>query len=291
MWAYRSVFYQIYPLGFVGAPFVNDHQVINRLQKVQDWIPHFQELNINAIIFNPVFQSKTHGYDGMDYLKIDERLGSNRDFQMLVKALHQAQLKVIVDGVFNHVGRGFWAFQDVLKNRQLSKYCSWFQLDFQKNTLYNDGFFYEAWENHFELVKLNLNNPEVVDYLLGCVKSWIIDFDIDGLRLDVAYSLPVVFMQKLRSFCTSLKPDFFLFGEIIHGDYSLLMNSQTLHSVTNYQAYKGLWSSFNSLNFFEIAHTFKEHYLEKYPNTHEINFLDNHDVNRIASQVSGVLRG
>ena len=145
----------------------------------------------------------------------------------------------------------FWAFQDVLKNRESSPYVNWFgRIAFDGNSNYNDGLWYEGWEGHFELVKLNLQNPAVVDYLLSCVQKWITEFDIDGLRLDVAYSLDRNFMHRLRNFCAELKPDFALIGEVLFGDYNLIVNDELLHSCTNYECYKGLYSSFNDRNLF-----------------------------------------
>jgi monofunctional chorismate mutase len=286
MWYKQSVFYQIYPLGFTNSPKKNDGIVVNRISKVNDWINHFNSLGINTILFNPVFESDTHGYDTIDYRIIDQRLGSNQDFENVCNNLHKNNIKVVLDGVFNHVGRNFWAFKDVLENKENSKYQNWFKVDYNGNTVFNDGFYYKAWENHYELVELNLENDEVISYLFECIKYWIEEFDIDGLRLDVAYSLNEDFLRKLRTFTTSIKDDFYLVGETLHGDYSRIMNDSMLHSVTNYQAYKGLWSSFNSMNLFEIEHTFQEHYINKYPHTKELNFVDNHDVNRIATMLN-----
>ena len=255
MWANESVFYQIYPLGFCGAPFENDGQCVNRISKVSDWIDHMTKLGINAIYFSPVFESDTHGYNTRDFRKIDCRLGTNEDFAKVCKDLHKAGIKVVLDGVFNHVGRGFWAFQDVLKNREGSAYKDWFYINFGGNSNYNDGLWYEGWEGHFDLVKLNLNNPQVVDHILECVSKWVSEFDIDGLRLDVAYCLDRNFMKRLRAHCSSIKEDFFLVGEIIHGDYKQIVNDEMLQSCTNYECYKGMYSSFNSMNMFEICHS------------------------------------
>ena len=187
MWAYKSVFYQIYPLGFCGAPFENDGNLEHRIEKVYDWIEHIKKTGCNAIYFSPVFESDTHGYNTRDYFKIDCRLGTNDDFKKIVKVLHENGIKVVLDGVFNHVGRGFWAFKDVLENRQNSQYKDWFNINFDGNSNYNDGLWYEGWEGNFDLVKLNLHNEDVVNHLLSAVKFWVDEFDIDGLRLDVAY--------------------------------------------------------------------------------------------------------
>ena len=171
MWATNSVFYQIYPLGFCGAPKCNDGQSVPRIRKVVDWIPHIKKLNVDAIYFSPVFESDRHGYDTRDYTKIDCRLGSNEDFAFVCKALRENGIRVVLDGVFNHVGRGFFAFRDVLQHREQSVYKDWFHISFEGNSCYNDGLWYEGWEGHFELVKLNLENPNVIEYLFACIKG------------------------------------------------------------------------------------------------------------------------
>ena len=287
MWAYESVFYQIAPLGFCGAPLENDGVIVPRIRKVVDWIPHIRALGADAVYFCPVFDADRHGYDTRDYGRLDGRLGTNEDFSTVCKALHGAGIRVVLDGVFNHVGRGFWAFQDVLRNREASSYRDWFFLDFNRDDGYHDGLWYEGWEGHYELVKLNLRNEEVVRHLLDRIREWVERFDIDGLRLDVASCLDRDFLRRLRAFCDGLKPDFFLVGEMLHGDYNELVNDQMLHSVTNYECYKGLYSSFNSRNLFEIAHSLLRQFGPEgwtlYKGKHLFNFVDNHDVTRIAS--------
>lgn len=290
MWAYESVFYQIYPLGFCGAPFENDGVLTSRIKKVEEWIPHMKKLGINAIYFSPVFDSEYHGYDTRDFRKIDPRLGTNEDFADVVKELHKNDIRVIIDGVFNHVGREFFAFKDVQEKKWESQYKDWFNLNFDGNSSYNDGFWYEGWEGYYNLVKLNLRNDNVVNYLLDCIKSWVEEFDIDGLRLDVAYLLDHDFMRRLRAFSKDLKEDFFLLGEMLHGDYNTIVNDNMLHSATNYECYKGLYSSFNSMNMFEIAHSIQRQFGKEqwclYRGKHLLTFVDNHDVNRIASTLT-----
>lgn len=290
MWAYESVFYQIYPLGFCGAPFENDGNQESRILKVIDWIPHIEKLGANAIYFSPVFDSDTHGYNTRDYTKIDCRLGTNEDFREVCGKLHEAGIKVVLDGVFNHVGRGFWAFQDVLQNREGSRYRDWFHIDFGGNSNYNDGLWYEGWEGNYDLVKLNLRNEEVIQHIFSAVKGWIEEFDIDGLRLDVAYCLDRDFLKRLRQFTDSQKADFFIVGETLHGDYNQWMNDEMCHSVTNYECYKGLFSSFNSMNMFEICHSLARQFGPEnwtlYKGKHLLSFVDNHDVSRIASNLN-----
>ena len=287
MWAYNSIFYQIYPIGFCGAPLSNDGIVTPRIRKVLDWTDYLQSLGVDSILLNPIFESDNHGYDTRDFKKIDCRLGTNEDFKEVCEDLHKHNVKIVLDGVFNHVGRGFWAFKDVQEKKWDSPYKDWFHISFDGNSCYDDGFWYEGWEGHFELVKLNLQNPAVVDYLMECVKYWIDEFDIDGLRLDVAYSLDHNFMRRLRSYTQELKPDFALIGEVLFGDYNIIVNDEMLHSCTNYECYKGLYSSFNCMNMFEIAHSLHRQFGSDqwciYRGKHLMTFVDNHDVTRLAS--------
>lgn len=289
MWSDNQIFYQIYPLGFCGCPKENDGICRNRIGQISQWIFHFKKLGITSIYFSPIFESDRHGYDTRDYKKVDVRLGSNADFALLCKELKDNGIRIVLDGVFNHVGRGFWAFQDVLAHRESSAYKDWFHIDFYGNSCYNDGFYYEGWEGHYELVKLNLHNPVVTDYLFNCIRGWIEEFDIDGLRLDVAYCLDHGFMQNLRRFCKNIKEDFFLLGEVLFGDYNRIVNPDMLDSCTNYECYKGLYSSFNDLNFFEISHSLNRQFGKDpytiYSKKHLLAFVDNHDVNRIASML------
>ncbi|MBR2992856.1 MAG: cyclomaltodextrinase [Clostridiales bacterium] len=287
MWYEEAVFYQIYPLGFCGAPFDNDGKPESRILKVLDWIPHMKKLGINAIYFSPVFESDTHGYNTRDYGLIDTRLGTNDDFKKVVDRLHKEGIKVVLDGVFNHVGRGFWAFKDVQEKRWDSPYKDWFHLSFDGNSNYNDGFWYEGWEGNYDLVKLNLRNPAVIDHILDKVNYWIDFFDIDGLRLDVAYCLDHEFLRRLREFTDGKKNEFFLLGEVLHGEYGRMLNEMHLHSITNYQCYKGIYSSFNSANMFEIMHSLMRLFGPEdwtvCRGAHLLSFADNHDVTRIAS--------
>ena len=287
MWADESVFYQVYPLGMCGAPHENDGRLEHRIRRVLDFIPHLQKLGVNAVLFNPLFESDAHGYDTRDYRKVDVRLGTNEDLKEVCDALHKAGMKVIFDGVFNHVGRGFFGFRDVQEKKWDSEYKNWFNISFDGNDAYNDGFWYEGWEGHYELVKLNLRNEATVQYLLDTVKFWTEEFGIDGLRLDVAYCLDKDFLRRLKGFCSGLKSDFFLVGEILGGDYRTVCGNGLCDSATNYECYKGLYSSFNSMNMFEIIHSLIRQFGSDpwtlYRGYHLFTFVDNHDVTRVAS--------
>lgn len=299
MWFDEAVIYQIYPLGMCGAPAGNsdftedglkwqdEQRDMHRILRVLDWVEHISKLGADCVIFNPVFDSDAHGYDTRDYKVIDARLGTNEDFKKVCDALHAHGIKVMLDGVFNHVGRGFKAFRDVCEKKWDSPYKDWFHISFDGNTNYNDGFWYESWEGCNELVKLNLSNPEVKDCLFDAVRSWVDEFDIDGLRLDVAYLLDRNFLRELRGFVKGLKPDFALMGETLHGDYNIWMNDEACDSVTNYECYKGLYSSFNSANMHEISYSLNRQFGSEnwclYTGKHLMSFLDNHDVSRIAT--------
>lgn len=296
MWAFESTFYQIYPIGFCGAPLHNDGIQEHRIKRVAEWADYLEELGVGAVLLNPVFESSAHGYDTRDFTKIDCRLGTNDDFVEVVRELHDHGIRVVLDAVFNHVGREFWAFQDVREKRWDSPYRDWFFINFEGDSAFGDGFWYEGWEGCFDLVKLNLRNPAVVEYLLDIVRAWRYEFDIDGLRLDVAYSLDHDFIRRLRQVANDITAasepgrDFVLIGETLHGDYSQIVNDGMLHSCTNYECYKGLYSSFNSRNMFEIAHSLHRQFGGDpwciYQGLHLLSFADNHDVTRLASILS-----
>ncbi|MCX7921594.1 MAG: alpha-amylase family glycosyl hydrolase [Clostridia bacterium] len=290
-WFEEAVFYHIYPLGFCGALYENDYTStpLIRLDDINDeWQSHISDLGIGAVLLGPIFESKYHGYDTADFFLVDRRLGSNTAFKDLVAKLHSRNIKVVLDGVFNHVGRDFWAFRDVRINGINSKYANWFYIHENCQSPYHDTFSYESWEGHYDLVRLNLTNTDVRNHILSAVSYWIKEFDIDGIRVDVAYCIEPDFLRQLSSLCKSEKSDFWLMGEMIHGDYNKIVNSQMLDSSTNYECYKGLYSSHNDRNYFEIAYSLNRQFGDSgiYKNLLLYNFVDNHDVNRVASVLS-----
>ena len=284
-WYERGVFYHMYPLGMTGAPKHNDAtEVTNRFKELDKWIPHIRSLGCSAIYIGPVFESASHGYDTRDYKLVDRRLGDNDSFRNFVAQCHQEGIKVIVDGVFNHTGREFFAFKDIQEKRRDSPYKDWYKgVNFDWQSPCGDSFGYEAWQGHFELPCLNLFNPDVRSYLFDVIRFWIDEFDIDGIRLDCANVLDFNFMKEMRSRTETMKEDFWLMGEVIHGDYSRWVNSEMLHSVTNYELHKSLYSGFNDHNFFEIAHNVRR--LEAI-GRQLYTFVDNHDEDRIATKLN-----
>lgn len=290
-WYDNAVFYHMYPLGMSGAPFENrEEEIVHRFDVLRRWLPHIRSLGCTAIYIGPLFESTTHGYDTRDYRKVDRRLGDNEDFQIFVKEAHEFGLKVVVDGVFNHTGREFFAFQDIQRHREGSAYRWWYKgINFEWNSPYNDGFSYESWRNCQNLINLNLQNREVKDYLFDVIRFWIREFDIDGIRLDCADCLDFDFMKEMRWMTGNEKQDFWLMGEVIHGDYARWVNPEMLHSVTNYELHKGLYSGHNDHNYFEIAHTIRRQFDENggiYRGRTLYSFVDNHDVDRIISKLA-----
>ncbi len=290
-WYDEAVFYHIYPLGLTGAPKQNTYGTPEpRLRTLFPWITHIKEIGCNAIYIGPLFESVGHGYETTDYKKLDSRLGTNADLTEFVARCHKEGIHVILDGVFNHTGRDFFAFQDVKKNREYSFYKDWYcNVNFWGNNEFNDGFSYQNWGGYDLLAKLNQGNQEVRNYICDVIRFWVSEFDIDGIRLDAADVLDFGYMQTLRRVANEVKRDFWLMGEVIHGDYNRWVNEGTLHSVTNYHLHKALYSGHNDHNYFEIAHTVKRLY-EMGGNRPDglklYNFVDNHDVERIYTKLT-----
>ena len=285
-WYDTAVFYHIYPLGLTGAPKQNDYgEPVHRLNTLLPWVDHIKEIGGSALYIGPLFESVGHGYETTDYKKLDSRLGTNEDLTAFVAYCHEQGIKVIFDGVFNHTGRDFFAFKDIQANRENSQYKDWYcNVNFWGNNEYNDGFSYDNWGGYNLLVKLNQKNPAVVDYICDVIRFWVSEFDVDGIRLDAADVLDFDFMKALRRTANEVKPDFWLMGEVIHGDYSRWVNGETLHSVTNYTLHKALYSGHNDHNYFEIAHTVRR--LQNMGTLKLYNFVDNHDVERIYTKLT-----
>ena len=286
-WWQDATFYHIYPLGLCGAPLQNDFKTVNRLEALYPWLDQMQALGMDSLYLGPIFQSTSHGYDTMDYYRIDSRLGTNEDFARFAAELHRRGMKLVLDGVFNHVGRDFWAFKDVQAHGEQSAYKDWFHsLRFGGQSPFGDPFEYEGWHGHHSLVKLNLAHPHVRNHLFDAVALWMDQFGIDGLRLDAADCIDFDFLRALHDFTRLRRSDFWLMGEVIHGDYRQWVNPQTLDSVTNYECYKGLYSSLADSNYFEIAYGLNRQFGPQglYQELLFYNFVDNHDVDRVASK-------
>jgi glycosidase len=279
----------MYPLGLTGADCTGKiRDTVSRMENLYPWIDHISEMGFNALYIGPLFESSTHGYDTRDYFKVDSRLGTNDAFAAFVDKCHAKNIRVIVDAVFNHVGREFFAFTDLQQNGWHSQYRDWFKTDFNRRSCYNDNFWYEGWNGHYNLVKLQLSNPHVKEHIKNAVSFWIEKFNIDGLRLDAADAMDKMFFNELRSYTKNIRNDFYLLGEVIHGNYRDWANDSRLDSVTNYECYKGLWSSLNDKNYFELAHSLDRQYgtYGIYKGIKLYNFADNHDVSRVINSLT-----
>lgn len=295
----ESILYQFYPLRLPGVPGTNGWDdttwngavkaTENRIGTLSGWIEHLRRIGTTAVYFSPVFQSDCHGYDTRDYYTIDSRLGTNDDFARLCQELHDNGIAVILDGVFNHTGRGFWAFRDVQRNREGSPYKDWYHINWGGNSPFNDGLGYEGWEGCMDLVKLNIHNPAVREHIFGAIQKWSDLFKIDGIRLDVAYSLDRAFLAELNHFTRNLPSmfdeGFMLIGETIHSKDYDIADGTRCHSCTNYELYKGLHSSLNEKNMFELSYSLNRQFGDDgiFKGKPLVTFADNHDVSRFAT--------
>ncbi len=290
-WWQQSIFYHIYPLGFCACPPINplaqiqpniaQIQPLPRLTKIRKYYSHFQKLNIQAIYFGPIFESCTHGYDTINYFQIDRRLGSNQLFLEIVNELHQLGIKVIIDAVFNHTSRLFPPFINLKQRKSQSPFLTWYKnVNFNQDNIWQDGFSYQHYQDCVELPELNLANPQVQQYFLSVIQYWFQYFHIDGLRLDVAYLLPPPFITQINTICHDLDPNPTIIGEIMSYDHLPLIQPNLLHTGTNYPFYQHLHQSFTQNDFWQLKNI-----IEQQSNPHLFNFLNNHDTNRIFSQL------
>ena len=280
------VLYQLHSLGAAGAPAVNPAPEAAEpsgrgLRVLQGWLDHVRSLGCGGVLLTPIFAASTHGYDTVDPFRIDQRLGDEGDFTAFAEACHDRDLLLILDGVFNHVGRAFPAFQDVLAHGPASPWAPWFRLDFTAGG--PDGFTYADFEGHKELVALNHAHPEVLEWAVAVALHWL-DRGADGWRLDAAYLIPETFLASLSQSVCDVHPDAFLFGEKIHGDYVRFVEESHLQSVTQYELHKALWSSLNDANLFELAWALRRH-REFCTVFSPVTFAGNHDVTRLATQL------
>ena len=284
-WIRHAIWWQVYPLGFTGAErtaLPEGAPAVPRLRQLEAWLPHLLALGCNGLALGPVFESETHGYDTVDHLRVDRRLGTEEDLQCLMDACVQQGVRVLLDGVFNHVGRGFPRFRDVLEQGPSSASASWFHIDPDGEG--PDGFGYRSFEGHARLVTLNHGNPEVADHVVRVMTEWC-DRGVDAWRLDAAYAVPPDFWRAVLPRVRDRHPDLWVVGEVIHGDYAAYVESSGVDSVTQYELWKAIWSSLNDRNLFELAHALRRHadlVRSFLPQT----FVGNHDVTRLASRLT-----
>jgi cyclomaltodextrinase / maltogenic alpha-amylase / neopullulanase len=284
-WIRHAIWWQVYPLGFTGAEkqaLPEGAPAVPRLRQLEAWLPHLVELGCNGLALGPVFASGTHGYDTVDHLAVDRRLGTDDDLQHLLDAAHDRGVRVLLDGVFNHVGRGFPLFQEVLAHGSHSPAASWFHVNPDDRA--PDGFTYRTFEGHDRLVALNHGSDQVADHVARVMTHWC-DRGVDAWRLDAAYAVPPDFWRRVLPRVRERHPEVWVVGEMIHGDYAGYVAASGIDSVTQYELWKAVWSSLNDRNLFELAHALRRHgeLLRTFvPQT----FVGNHDVTRLASRLT-----
>jgi cyclomaltodextrinase len=262
-WVEHAIWWQVYPLGFVGAypadppPTADEH----RLRRIVDWLDHAVELGASGVALGPLFASHTHGYDTTDHYRIDPRLGDDADFDQMIADAHKRGLRVLLDGVFNHVAKDF-------------AQTSWFR---------KRGNSFDTFEGHGELIALDHDNPDVVAYTVDVMTHWL-KRGADGWRLDAAYAVPDRFWAQVLPRVRQAHPDAWFVGEVIHGDYSERVRASGFDSVTQYELWKAIWSSLNDANLHELDWALVRHneFLDDFV---PMTFVGNHDVTRIASQL------
>ena len=281
-WIEHAVWWHVYPLGFVGAEREGGGRagVAHRLGHLVQWLDYAAELGVSGILLGPIFASSTHGYDTIDHLLIDRRLGDDADFDAFLAAAHRLGLRVILDGVFNHFGRESPHFQRAVAGRPQSPEAAWFRLIWPPDGTAPDCV---TFEGHHQLVTLNHDTPAVGDYVIRVMNHWL-DRGADGWRLDAAYAVPRRFWQRVLPAVRARHADAYIFGEVIHGDYAGFVDETGVDAVTQYELWKAIWSALNDRNFHELAWALGRHnaMLDRFvPQT----FIGNHDVTRIASQL------
>jgi glycosidase len=273
-WVQHAIWWQVYPLGFVGAfPIASEppQPAEHRLRRLVGWFDHAIALGASGIALGPIFASRTHGYDTSDHYRIDPRLGDDADFDHLVAEAHRRGLRVLLDGVFNHVGVDFARYRDAEHDDAAAR---WFRVAADR---------FHTFEGHSELITLNHDNPEVVDYTVDVLAHWL-RRGADGWRLDAAYAVPERFWATTLPRVHEQHPDAWFVGELIHGDYAAVVETAKFDSATQYELWKAIWSSLNDGNFFELDWALQRHnaFVASFA---PLTFIGNHDVTRIASRL------
>jgi glycosidase len=302
-WTGHVMWWQVYPLGFVGAEVrpeggrevrpggeggggdvrpEDTGAVQHRLGRIEGWLEHVIGLGLNGLALGPVFAASTHGYDTVDHFTIDPRLGDLDDFDRLVGAARERGIRVLLDGVFNHVGRAHPLFRHVEEHGPESPHAELFRIDW-------DGWQpgqpvpAEVFEGHSALVALDHDSPAVAELVTEVMLHWL-GRGIDGWRLDAAYAVPPAFWARVLPRVREQYPEAWFSGEVIHGAGAELVRKSTVDSLTQYELWQAIWHGIADRNLFELAHGLERHdaLLDSFvPST----FVGNHDVTRIASAV------
>ena len=285
-WYDNAVFYYIHPLSLCGCEHESIETKGSHFDKLAEWAKHAKDMGCNAIFIGPVFTTEAHGYGINDYYKIDQRLGTNEDFKSWVAGCHKLGMHVVADCSFNHVGRGFFAFLQLKKDKRKSSYKEWFSdVNFFRDNTYGDGLCYENWGGYDQLVKINLLNPWVVDYFLDVVRFWINELGIDGLRINAVDEMDYDFIKEVRKTAEREKLDFFLMGDFFGLSYTHWVNDKMLHSAANNELQKALIFAHNDCGYPVVAKTLRD-MNEQCPQARLYTFVDNYDVSHIYEKLN-----
>lgn len=276
-WYDNAVFYHIHPLNLCGCGHEDIQTTGTHFLELAQWAEHAKKLGCNAIYIGPLFESEAHGHGITNYHKVDHRIGTNEEFKQWIAGCHSLGLRVVIDGIFTHVGRGFFAFEHLRKNGKKSPYKDWFSnVSFTHDNEYGDGFSYEKWGGYSRLVKFNLQNPWACDYHYDTVRLWISEFDIDGIRLDAVDEWDYDFIKDLRKVTDSMKPDFWLMGELIQEDYTRWVNNKMMHTAANNDLNRQFYYTHNGGSYDDLAKEIRR--FNKLSHDAKLyTFLDNYD--------------
>lgn len=312
-WVKHTVWYQIFPERFANGDKSNDPKGTKPwnpddhpgredfyggdLQGVLDHLDYLQKLGVNGLYFCPIFKaSSNHKYDTVDYFEIDPAFGDKNLFAKVVNEAHKRGMKVMLDAVFNHIGKNSMQWQDVVENGAKSRFADWFHINSfpvepYRNPAKGEGQPpYETFAFEPTMPKLNTANPEVQDYLLEIATYWVKYFDIDAWRLDVANEVDHHFWKRFHQALVAIKPDFYIVGEIWHSARPWL-NGDEFSGVMNYPFTLQVEDHFfhHAMSAKAMVEHLNDQMMLYRDSTNQamLNTLDSHDTARIRTVANG----
>ncbi|MEE1650142.1 alpha-amylase family glycosyl hydrolase [Brachybacterium sp. J144] len=288
-WIRDAICWQVYPLGFCGAPRhredlggegyggADGENIVHRLGRLAGWLDHLVSLGANVLLLNPIFDAVSHGYDTLDHRRLDPRLGDERDLDALLAACRERGIRVVLDGVFNHVSELHPVARRAIAvgpHAPEGAHIRW------------SGEHPYGFEGNGDLIELDLADSVVQDSIVDVMTGWL-RRGIDGWRLDAMYAAGPEAWAPILERVRAEHPDAWILGEVIHGDYPGFATASGADSITQYELWKAIWSSLRDHNLFELAHALGRHaeFLAADGGAHPLTFLGNHDTTRIASQL------
>ena len=293
-WIRDAICWQVYPLGFCGAPRhredltgegyggADGENVVHRLPRLDGWLDHLVSLGANVLLLNPVFDSVSHGYDTLEHRRLDPRLGDEADFDALVAACRERGIRVVLDGVFNHISRLHPTARRAVAAGPGTE---------EGDRIRWSGTSPYGFEGNDDLVEVDLADPVVQDRVVEIMGRWL-ERGADGWRLDAMYAAGAEAWAPILERVRAAHPEAWLLGEVIHGDYPAVAAASGADSITQYELWKAIWSSLREKNLFELAHALGRHqgFLDLFrvagAGALPLTFVGNHDTTRIASQLA-----